>query len=455
MLAYFDVPLSWSELGRRTLRETQADDGPALAAQLAYYFFLALFPALLFLLALASFFPMGHVIERLIDALQGVAPQEVVTIIRDQLKELSATDSGGILTFGVVAALWSSSAALVALIDALNRAYDVEDGRSWIRRRITAVLLTLGVAVFMLLSAVLVVAGPELADLIASRVGLGPAFEWAWKLLQWPIVFALVAIAIALIYYFGPDVDQDFVFLTPGSVLATLLWLGASLGFRVYVVNFGSYNETYGALGGVMVLMLWLYLSGLAVVVGAEMNAEIEHASPYGKAEGEKVPGERRRIGPLAARHAREQLKTRGTPPAQAGRAARQGGDMNSQGSSIADVLRTAIHDFQDLVRTELALAKAELRQEVQRLRTAFMAVAIAAVAGLLAVVFVLAAIALAISDGLDWPLWAGFGIVAVVAGVAAGVLAMVGRRRMTTEHMPLTTETLKENAQWIKARTS
>lgn len=111
-----------------------------------------------------------------------------------------------------------------------------------------------------------------------------------------------MAAAFALIYYFAPDVDQDFVWLTPGSLVAALLWLAGSLAFRVYVVNFGSYIETYGAIGGVMVLMLWLYLSGLVVVVGAELNAEIEHASPHGKAKGEKVPGERKTVGARAAR---------------------------------------------------------------------------------------------------------------------------------------------------------
>src|SRR5688572_4903032 len=190
--------------------------------------------------------------------LQGVAPQEVITIITDQLASIANGKQGGLLSFGVIAALWSSSAAMVAIIDALNRAYDVEDARPWWKQRLTAVLLTLGVAIFMLVSFALIVAGPELADWVASRVGLGSAFAWTWKIVQWPLVFALVATAIGFIYYFAPDVDQDFVWITPGSLLATVLWMLGSLAFRIYVVNFGSYNETYGAIAGVMVLMLWL-----------------------------------------------------------------------------------------------------------------------------------------------------------------------------------------------------
>ena len=126
---------------------------------------------------------------------------------------------------------------------------------------------------------------------------LGPAFEWTWKILQWPLVFALASIGIAMIYYFAPDVEQDWIWLTPGSMFATTIWLIASLGFKSYVANMGAYVETYGAIGGVMVLMLWFYISGLAILIGAEMNAEIEHASPYGKDEGEKVPGQKRKIG--------------------------------------------------------------------------------------------------------------------------------------------------------------
>lgn len=302
MLAYFDTNLSWGELLKRTAKETQADNGFGLAAQLAYYFFLALFPALLVLIALVGVFADPEVITRLLDQLRGAAPPDVINIIGEQLKNLMLGDQAGIMTFGVLAALWSSSAAMVALIDSLNRAYDVEDARPWWKQRITAILLTIGVALFIILSFVLVIAGPQLAESIASRFGLGGAFEWTWKILQWPIVFVLIALAFGLIYYFAPDVDQDFVFLTPGSVVAAVLWLLGSLAFRFYVVNFGSYNETYGTIGGVMVLLLWLYLSGLVVIIGAEMNAEIEHASDHGKAAGEKKPGERTTIGARAAR---------------------------------------------------------------------------------------------------------------------------------------------------------
>jgi membrane protein len=166
--------------------------------------------------------------------------------------------------------------------------------------RLIALGLTVALAAFIVVATVLVVAGPTLAERIADWFYLGPAFEWTWKIAQWPVIFILVATAIALIFYFAPDAEQQWVWITPGSLLATFLWLMVSLGFKFYVANFGAYNATYGTIGGVIVLLLWFYLSALAVLVGAELNAEIEHASPYGKDPGEKKLGERKKIGALA-----------------------------------------------------------------------------------------------------------------------------------------------------------
>jgi hypothetical protein len=135
---------------------------------------------------------------------------------------------------------------------------------------------------------------------------------------QWPVVFGLVAFAIAMIYYYAPDAEQEWIWITPGSLLATVLWLLISLGFKFYVVHFTSYNATYGAIGGVIVLMLWFYVSALAVLMGAELNAEIEHASPYGKEPGERVPGERKKIGAVAERSWEERKAAGALRPAMA-----------------------------------------------------------------------------------------------------------------------------------------
>src|SRR3954452_11090303 len=148
----------------------------------------------------------------------------------------------------------------------------------------------------------LIVAGPAFAEKLANNMHLGPAFKWTWWVLQWPIVFALVVSAIGLVYFFAPDVEQDWVWITPGSVLATVLWIIVSLALKLYYQLVPGASASYGTIGGIMVLMLWFYCSGIALLLGAEMNAEIEHASPYGKDAGERVAGEKKVVGPRAER---------------------------------------------------------------------------------------------------------------------------------------------------------
>jgi len=297
----FAIPISWTELIKRTVNEFTADNCLGLAAQLAYYCLLALVPALVFLIALTSFLP-ANTIEQAIGSAASFLPAQMTDILRTQMESIAARENGGLLTFGFAMALWSSSAAIVSITDALNRAYDIDEARPWWKVRLTAILLTLALAVLVLVSMTLVIAGPTIAEWLAAQTGLGGVFEWTWKILQWPVVFALIAIGLGLLNYFGPDADQDWTWISPGAVLGTLLWLLASLAFKFYVTNFADYNATYGSLGGIIVLMLWFYISGLAVLAGAEMNAEIEHASPHGKNPGEKVPRQRKKLGARAAR---------------------------------------------------------------------------------------------------------------------------------------------------------
>jgi membrane protein len=316
LLAFLKVPLSWPEIFRRTFKESFFEDNClGMAAQLAYYFFFALFPALLMLIALASYFPYHTLVNDLFKMIGGFAPPEVLTIITDQLAKIAKGEQGGLFTVGFLITIWSTSSALTAIIDTLNAAYDIQEGRPWWKVRLIAIGLTMGVALFILLSFGLVLAGPTLAEQVANRFYLGSVFEWSWKILQWPIVFGFVSAAFAIVYYFAPDAEQDWVWLTPGAIFATTLWLLASLGFKFYVANWGSYTETYGAIGGVMILMLWFYISGLVILLGAEMNAEIEHASPYGKQSGEKVPGQKRKIGPARMRAWMARQRTGGKPP--------------------------------------------------------------------------------------------------------------------------------------------
>jgi membrane protein len=303
MLDRLRVPLGWVGVIRRTAQRTIQDDCLGRAGELAYFFFLALFPALLFFVALASFFPIHQFTDQMLSALARFAPPDVLSIVHEQLLQISKNNDGGLLTLGIAGTIWSGSSGMSSVINALNQAYHVQEARSWWRVRLTAILLTTVLAVFILVSFTLVLVGPPLADRLAAWLHVGPVFAWTWKILQWPVVFMLVAAALALVYYIAPDVQQRLVWIVAGSIFATVVWLLASLGFKWYVSAFANYQKTYGAIGGVIVALLWLYVSGLAILMGAEMNAVIEHASPMGKDPGEKAPGERdeRRRPPATA----------------------------------------------------------------------------------------------------------------------------------------------------------
>lgn len=316
MLARLRVPIGWGELFKRAFKEAYADNVLDLAAQQAYYFFFALFPALLALISIASFFPVANLTDEVVRTLGRVAPKDVVDLINEQLLKISGANAGGLLTFAFLVTLWSSSGAVVSMCTTLNAAYDITEARPFWKVRLIAIGLTIGLAFFVLISMALLVAGPGVVEPIAGRFGLGDAFVAGWSILRWPVIFVLIATAIAMVYYFAPDAHQEFVWITPGSLLATVLWIAISYALKTYVATMGNYTETYGIVGAVMVLLLWFYLSGIALLLGAELNSEIEHASPYGKDVGEKVPGEKKKIGRLAEQDF-EERKAKGEIPIQ------------------------------------------------------------------------------------------------------------------------------------------
>jgi membrane protein len=285
--AYFRVPIGFVELTRRTFREIIDDDCLGLAAQLAFYYLLALVPALLFLVALISALPVQGAVDRWLDSLTGVAPGAVLDLVREELARLSRGDSASLLTFSILGALWSSSAGMVAIISTINTAYDLDERRTWWRMRLVSIGLTLSLAIFMILAQLLLQAGPWAIDVLSNRTGmdLGPA----GTIVQWGLALALLTVAVDLIYHFAPAARRKFTWLTPGAVVAVLLWVATSLAFRLYVQKLSDFATTYGALGSVIVVMLWFYLSGLAVLIGAEINSEIEHAQAAER--GERVIG--------------------------------------------------------------------------------------------------------------------------------------------------------------------
>jgi membrane protein len=281
--------LSVTELGRRVIAEVQEDNCLGYAAQLAYYFLFALFPFFLFLTALLGYLPIPDLMEKIMELLAKVMPSDALHLVQDNVQSVVNQQRGGLLSFGILAALWTSSSAITAITDTLNRAYDVKEGRPFWKVRGVAILLTIGFSLFIILSLTLLMFGPQLGAWMASLIGLGGLFEAIWNILRWPLILCLVTVALAVLYYFAPDVEQRWKWITPGSFFAVVAWTLVSLGFSYYVNNFGSYNETYGSIGAIIVLLTWMYVSGLIILVGGEINAEIEHAAPDGKAPGEKT----------------------------------------------------------------------------------------------------------------------------------------------------------------------
>lgn len=288
------------ELGKRVWSEFSTDEVADRAAALAYYFLFALFPALLFLTALLGLLPIPDLMDRLMGYVAQAMPGDAASIIQKTLNEIVAGAGGGLLSIGVLGALWAGSNGMSSIMSALNVAYDVKETRPWWKTKLLAIGLTLGFSVFILSALILVAFGPKIGETVAGAVGLGAVFTFVWNIVSIPVIMVLVAIGIGLVYYLAPNVEQHWRWVTPGSAVALVLWLVASFALRFYVTNFANYNATYGSIGGVILLMLWLYLSGMALLLGAEVNSEIEHAAarrgaPDAKVEGEQEPGEAER----------------------------------------------------------------------------------------------------------------------------------------------------------------
>ncbi|PWT96070.1 MAG: hypothetical protein C5B55_00485 [Blastocatellia bacterium] len=293
--------LSLVKFSKRVWGEIQKDEVLGRSAQLAYYFLLALFPLLLFLTSVIGLL-LGSgtgLRQALFNYLSKVLPGAAFTLVDSTMNEISAASSGGKVAFGLLAALWAASNGMGAITQALNVAYDVKETRPWWKQRFVAISLTIFLSVLIITALVLVLYGEKLAQYIARSYGFGIIFLDGWKIIQWPIVLGFMLVAFALIYYIAPDLrDQKWKWITPGSIVGVVLWLAVSLGFRVYLHFFNSYSKTYGSLGAVIILMLWLYLTGAAILIGGEVNSVIEGAAgeagePKAKEKGDKAPNEK------------------------------------------------------------------------------------------------------------------------------------------------------------------
>lgn len=271
--------LDWKTFTLRLWKESQRDDIFGRAAQLAYYFLLALFPALLFLTALIGLFPLTDMLPELMQYLRTVLPADALSLLERYLENVVRGSGGDILSLGLLGALWASSSGVTAIMEALNVVYGAQETRPYWKVRLIASLLTVGLAGFIILSMTLILYGARIGEWIANIVGLGWLFLLSWNIFQWPAAILLMLFALAVIYYVCPNIEHDWRWVTPGSACAVSLWLGLSLGFKAYVEHFGNYNAAYGSIAGVIVLMLWLYLTGMVMLLGGEINAQIEQAA--------------------------------------------------------------------------------------------------------------------------------------------------------------------------------
>lgn len=272
----------WRGFVQAVVRRMADDAITGRAAQMSFYFFLSVFPMLLILMAVLGLFLDARWLIRdaILDRLSSVVPDSMVGLFIRLLDHL-AVQPGGPLTWGIVVALWAASSGMVATIRGLNLAYDVKEERTWWRRRLVGIALTLGFMLLLAVAMLLLAYGVPIAEAIAHRMGLGEVFLLAWRLGQWPVIFGFVLLAFDLLYYFAPHRPRErWQWLRTGTLIAIVLWLAASLGLKFFVANFAQYNVAYGSLGAVIVLLLWFYLTGIAILAGAEINAEREKPRP-------------------------------------------------------------------------------------------------------------------------------------------------------------------------------
>jgi membrane protein len=294
------VPLTRERLGlvellKRTFKEVGEDHLAAFAGNLTYKALFALFPFAVFLLSLLGLFGSEQLLTNLLAQASTVLPADAVRFLETQLLDVARSNAATTFTWGaiisILLALWGVSGAFRSVMEAMNVVYEVEEARPTWKVYLVSILLSLGVAALLISALVLVVFGYQIGVAIANAAGLGGVFQTVWNIAKWPVLLCVVLFAFALVYYFAPNVEQRFRWVSPGSLVAVVLWLLFSLAFSLYVNN-SDLGATYGSLASVAILMLYIYYSSLIVLVGGEMNQVIEEHIPEGKNEGEKTANE-------------------------------------------------------------------------------------------------------------------------------------------------------------------
>jgi len=278
--------LSLRALGGRIWIRLWEDEILDRAAGLSYYFLFALFPALLYLAILVTLLPTPDLMDRFMDYAARVLPDDAASLLRRSFVDVLRGASGGVLSLGMLAALWGASSGMGSIMAVLNKAWGVQDPRPWWQQRLIAIALTIWFTLFTVTALLLLVFGERIGEAVAGSLGSGDVFTRFWNVLRWPALVVFLLMGVSLVYYLAPAVPRRLRWVSPGSLFTLVGWLLMSFTLRVYVSAVGSY-DTYGSVGGVLLLMLWLYLSNVSLLLGAEIDSEIHRAgSSHGKPSG-------------------------------------------------------------------------------------------------------------------------------------------------------------------------
>ena len=277
----------WIAVLKRSFSQFKEDDCIGLAQEVAYSSLLALFPALA---GVIGFLGVFGLFDNVLHVLSGVAPHGVIKFVRTVRGDSHGGAKAAALVLGLVGAVWAASGAMASVIKAVNRAYDRQETRPFWKVRAIAIVLVAATGFAAALVLVLIVLGGDLGKVISGQAGVGPVFDVVWGILRWPVAFVAVLLFFALVYYFAPDQDQrDWKWVTPGSLLGSLLWLGLSALFQLYVTYAGHYSKTYGTLATGIILLLWLNYSAFALLFGAELNSELDRQADIRAAGGPRA----------------------------------------------------------------------------------------------------------------------------------------------------------------------
>lgn len=243
------------------------------SAALAYFWVFSLFPLMILLTALTAYIPMRDDRNRWLEALQNVLPNDAYSLVSATFLEITQSQRPGLLSFSIIITIWSTSAGMMSVIGALNNAYGVSATRPWWKERLLALMLTTGLAFFIITALILVIFGEHITAYVVGEFGFGSTLSMLWHIGQWFIVILFVLVGVELIYYFAPNINHEWELFSPGAMFALIFWLIISFGLRFYVSQFTNYNAVYGTLASFMVLMLWLYFTGVAILMGGTINS--------------------------------------------------------------------------------------------------------------------------------------------------------------------------------------